>query len=94
LIGWTLGIFGALFLYVATWPPIDIKFSHVVLSSHSLGPSTGSGFSGSFSGTYYSVVTKPVWLGVLYRPLEILGEFNEGDNPLTRYYMWWWSILQ
>jgi len=77
---WTISVLAALLLYVATWPLVEIKTTTVTVTALA-------------NGNTWTTEAKPVWVDVLYWPLQKLRRLNGGQNALADYYLWWEARL-
>ena len=75
---WAFSPFLALFLYVATWPPIEIKAATVTFA-----PPTSPGSLGT------TTVTFADWPNVAYWPLHYISATGAMNDALNRYWIWW-----
>lgn len=73
-----LSILAIPLLYVATWPPIDIKNTTII---HAYGP--------SLAVPHETIISRPAWVTTVYRPLHALMDMNGGHNPIAAYWQWW-----
>ena len=80
---WTLCLLGVIVLYIATWPPIEMKCTTVSVSHMS-----------TLDGPYRSVsLSTPPALTVLYYPLNQLRLARDRKNPFEWYWYWWANRL-
>lgn len=80
VVEWLAALLAVPLLYVATWPPIDIKNTTFINATYS-------------STTPGTIISRPPWITTLYQPLHDLSDLNGRRNPLARYWDWWLERL-
>lgn len=79
---WTLCLLGALILYAATWPPIEIM-AHRRAHWQAFMK----------YGVPDIIVEAPPWIDVVYGPMHRLRRTPLLVGPLSNYHTWWWNML-
>jgi hypothetical protein len=82
----TVALSVVLFLYVATWPPIEIKLSFIRVS-YERPPRKPNVF-------LYNSATPQPWLDTFYYPLHRLRDSDGQQNPLMEYWEWWFQFFR
>jgi len=72
---WAICVMAMLLFYAATWPIVEIKSCHFIVTA----------MGGSKSRIDF---VQPPWLRVVYWPLHRLSGLNEGQNPVEQYHHW------
>ena len=89
---WTVSALGVLLLlYAATWPVVEINSRRYEVVT--TGPFSYAYLNDKSTPRLYRRVV-PRWVDLLYRPMVLLRDLNDGDNPVSRYYTWWWAKLE
>jgi len=75
---WTVSVLAVLLLlYVATWPPIELKMTWYITTNVEVD-----------SAVQFKRV-RPEWVEILYQPLHYLASLNQGANVVSMYYDCW-----
>jgi hypothetical protein len=82
-LAWISAPLVGLLLYVATWPPIEIKATQVTHFTSST-PTGGVNF--------ITQIVHPAWLGI-YSPLQRLRDSGGEHGLCARYWAWWQQLL-
>lgn len=77
---WALGVLAIFFVYVASWPPVELAFGTKAVVMGSTGPLHSSIEGGT---VFHSTILfeRSGWVQVVYAPRLALEFVNEGRNP-------------
>jgi hypothetical protein len=88
---WIGAIIGVAFLYVATWPVIEMKCTKVTTSNTREWFVVGHVYAHTLGSTS---IEYPQWAPTVYAPLHWFCETYQEPNPLVRYWDWWNAKLK